>query len=149
MKLTHLDQTGKAKMVNISDKEITHRKAIAEGFIKTNPTVIEQIKSNTINKGDVLCVAKIAGIQAAKQTSNLIPLAHPLNINFIDINFKLYKDKIKVTSEVECIGKTGVEMEALVSVSTALLTIYDMCKAVDKNMVLSNIKLVSKEKKKI
>ncbi|MCX7954546.1 MAG: cyclic pyranopterin monophosphate synthase MoaC [Bacteroidales bacterium] len=149
MKLTHINNDGKAQMVNICEKEVVYRKAIAEGTIYINPNTIEQIKNNCIKKGDVLCVAKIAGIQAAKQTANLIPLTHPLNINFIDINFKIYKNKIKVLAEVECIERTGVEMEALCAVSVTLLTIYDMCKSSDRKMRISEIKLLKKEKRKL
>ncbi len=148
-KLSHIDSTGKANMVNVADKPDMYREAVASGFIKLGNQTIELIKSNTLKKGDVLTVAEIAGIQAAKKTSELIPLCHPLYITKVDVECTVKSDEVYVTSKVVCTGKTGVEMEALTSVSTALLTIYDMCKAVDKNMVISEIKLNKKEKKLI
>ncbi len=143
---SHIDSEGNAQMVNVGTKDIVQRKAIAEGLIKLNPQTIEQIKKFQIKKGDVLTVAKIAGIQAAKQTSQLIPLCHPINIHHANIEFEIHNDHIMAKSIVECEAKTGVEMEALTAVSVALLTIYDMCKAVDKNMVIENIHLVEKQK---
>ena len=144
--LTHIDKKGNAKIVNVSKKGDTHRQATAFGIIKVNSSVISLIKSDANKKGDVLTVAKLAGIMAAKKTSNLIPLCHPLILNNIDLTFKIRDNEnlIEVTSSVECIGKTGVEMEALTAVSIALLTIYDMCKAVDKSMVIQDIYLLKK-----
>ena len=144
--LTHIDEKGNAKIVNVATKEVTKRKAIAFGMIKVSSEVISIIKSDNNKKGDVLNVSKIAGIMAAKNTSNLIPLCHPIVLENIDLNFKIdtTKNQIKVTATVECSGKTGVEMESLTAVSIALLTIYDMCKAVDKKMEIKKIFLLSK-----
>jgi len=144
--LTHIDEKGNAKIVNVATKEVTKRKAIAFGMIKVSSDVISIIKSDDNKKGDVLNVSKIAGIMAAKNTSNLIPLCHPIVLENIDLNFKIdtTKNQIKVTATVECSGKTGVEMESLTAVSIALLTIYDMCKAVDKKMEIKKIFLLSK-----
>jgi len=144
--LTHIDEKGNAKIVNVATKGVTKRKAIAFGMIKVSSEVISIIKSDNNKKGDVLNVSKIAGIMAAKNTSNLIPLCHPIVLENIDLNFKIdtTKNQIKVTATVECSGKTGVEMESLTAVSIALLTIYDMCKAVDKKMEIKKIFLLSK-----
>jgi len=144
--LTHIDEKGNAKIVNVATKGVTKRKAIAFGMIKVSSDVISIIKSDDNKKGDVLNVSKIAGIMAAKNTSNLIPLCHPIVLENIDLNFKIdtTKNQIKVTATVECSGKTGVEMESLTAVSIALLTIYDMCKAVDKKMEIKKIFLLSK-----
>ncbi len=143
---SHLDKQGKAKMVDVGNKPVQHRIARAEGWIKLQPETIRMIKENLLKKGDVLTVAQIAGIQAAKQTSHLIPLCHQLNLNKVEVQFQVLDDGIQVNSEVACDGVTGVEMEALTAVSVALLTIYDMCKAVDKSMVMENIHLISKSK---
>ena len=144
--LTHIDSDGKAIMVDVGDKPNQIRVAVAEGFIKLSDETVKLIKENTMKKGDVLTVAEIAGIQAAKRTSELIPLCHTLLTTKVAVNAELTDKGVKVTSEVKCIGQTGVEMEALTGVSVALLTVYDMCKAVDKNMVLENTFLVSKVK---
>jgi len=145
-KFSHLDKKGKAKMVDVGEKPDVKRTAVAKGSILLAKETIELIKDNQIKKGDVLSVAKIAGIQAAKKTSDLIPLCHPLLLTNIDVSFEIKTEKIEVESKVECIGKTGVEMEALTAVSVAALTIYDMCKAVDKNMKIGEIKLWQKLK---
>jgi len=144
--LTHIDKNGNAKMVGISDKDNTNRTAIASGFIKLNKETINLVEIGSLKKGDVLTVAKLAAIQAAKRTSDLIPLCHNINLNKIDIEFNIdtLEKKIDCKSSVECFSKTGAEMEALTAVSVALLTIYDMCKASDKNMVISEIKLLEK-----
>ena len=144
--LSHIDKNGDAKMVDISEKDNTNRVAIATGFIELNKETINLVEIGNLKKGDVLTVAKIAAIQAAKKTSNLIPLCHNINLNGIDIKFKIdaNEKKIYCQSTVGCLGNTGVEMEALTAVSVALLTIYDMCKASDKNMVISEIKLIKK-----
>jgi len=144
--LTHIDEKGNAKIVNVATKGVTKRKAIAFGMIKVSSEVISIIKSDDNKKGDVLNVSKIAGIMAAKNTSNLIPLCHPIVLENIDLNFKIdtIKNQIEVTATVECSGKTGVEMESLTAVSVSLLTIYDMCKAVDKKMEIKEIYLLSK-----
>jgi cyclic pyranopterin phosphate synthase len=144
--LTHIDKDGSAKMVDISKKNNSNRVAIAYGFIELNNATIDLIKVGNLKKGDVLTVAKIAGIQASKKTSSLIPLCHNINLDSINIEFRISnkENKIYCQSTVGCSGKTGVEMEALTAVSIALLTIYDMCKSSDKNMVISEIKLVEK-----
>jgi cyclic pyranopterin phosphate synthase len=144
--LTHIDNDGNAKMVDVSEKNNTDRVAIASGFIKLNKETMDLVKIGTLKKGDVLTVAKIAAIQAAKNTSSLIPLCHNINLNGIDIEFKIANNEKKIycQSTVRCSGNTGVEMEALTAVSVALLTIYDMCKATDKNMVISEIRLLEK-----
>lgn len=144
--LSHIDHTGKAKMVNVGDKPIQKRTAKASGFISLQPETIKLIKENLMKKGDVLAIAQIAGIQGAKKTSALIPLCHPLMLTSVDVSCTLEKDGIKVNSTAICSGQTGVEMEALTGVSVALLTIYDMCKAVDKQMVMQDVKLLEKHK---
>ena len=146
-KLSHTNAKGKANMVDVGDKPAQLRIAKATGQIKLAPATIKLIKENEIKKGDVLTIAEIAGIQAAKKTPDLIPLCHPLMISKIDVKTKIIKTGVEVNSEVRCIGQTGVEMEALTAVSIALLTVYDMCKAVDKNMVIEKIYLVEKIKK--
>jgi len=145
-KLTHINQKGDAQLVDITDKAITHRKAIAEGTIQLNEETLRLIQANSIKKGDVLNTAKIAGIQAAKKTWELIPLCHSINLTKIDINFNIDKknNTIVCQSSCECFAQTGLEMEALSAVNIALLTIYDMVKAVDRTMVISNIHLVEK-----
>lgn len=144
---THFNQDGEAIMVDVSQKDITMRIAIAEGSIKVNQEVFRSIKKQTNKKGDVLAVARIAGIMAAKKTSDMIPLCHPLFITKITIDFELDEDNymIKAIATTKVNGKTGVEMEALHAVSVTLLTIYDMCKAIDKSMEISDIRLLHKE----
>ena len=144
--LTHIDKNGNAKMVGISDKNNTDRIAIASGFIKLKKETINIVEIGNVKKGDVLTVAKIAGIQAAKKTSSLIPLCHNINLDEINVQFNINnrENRIYCQAFVNCSGKTGVEMEALTAVSIALLTIYDMCKAVDKNMIISDISLLEK-----
>jgi cyclic pyranopterin monophosphate synthase len=146
-KLTHTDKKGKAVMVNIGDKEIQLRIAKASGHINLAPETIELIKENLLKKGDVLTVAQIAGITAAKKTPDLIPLCHNIVIDNVKVDVTVDNTGVKVESEVRCTGKTGVEMEALTAVSIALLTVYDMCKAVDKNMTIDKIVLTEKVKK--
>jgi len=148
-KLTHLSDSGKANMVDVGHKPVQERIATASGHITLGNETIRLIKGNLIKKGDVLTVAEIAGIQGAKQTGNLIPLCHPLFITKIDVNAKIDRKGVAVTSKVSCTGQTGVEMEALTAVSIALLTIYDMCKAVDKNMLIDEIRLIEKIKKNV
>jgi cyclic pyranopterin phosphate synthase len=144
---THFNQDGEAIMVDVSQKDITMRRAIAEGSIKVNQEVFRSIKEQTNKKGDVLAVARIAGIMAAKKTSDMIPLCHPLFITKVTIDFELDEDNymIKAIATTKVNGKTGVEMEALHAVSVTLLTIYDMCKAIDKSMEISDIRLLHKE----
>jgi cyclic pyranopterin phosphate synthase len=146
-KLTHLDEKGRAKMVDVSEKQITRREAVARGSVYMKPGTIKLIKDRKIPKGDVFSVAKIAGITAAKKTSELIPLCHPLSIASVDIDFDLNgkRNKVEIEARVKVVGQTGVEMEALTAVSVAALTIYDMCKAVDKEMVISDIMLMEKK----
>ncbi|TAL68879.1 MAG: cyclic pyranopterin monophosphate synthase MoaC [Bacteroidetes bacterium] len=145
-KLTHIDNNGKSKMVDVSGKKITLRTAIASGIVKLGEKTYKAVIENNISKGDVLAVAKIAGIQAAKKTSYLIPLCHNIFISNIDLNFIFIDDKnsIEIISEVKTESTTGVEMEALTAVSIAALTIYDMCKGVDKSIVIGEIELISK-----
>ena len=143
-KSNHIDSDGNVQMVDISDKTITHRKAIASGYISLSEAALESIKGVN-KKGDVLTVAQIAGIQAAKNTSMLIPLAHQLNIISINISFKIKEDRVECISEITCDGKTSVEIEALCATQISLLTIYDMCKYIDKSMIISETKLVLKE----
>lgn len=144
---THFNQDGEAIMVDVSQKDITMRRAIAEGSIKVNQEVFRSIKKQTNKKGDVLAVARIAGIMATKKTSDMIPLCHPLFITKVTIDFELDEDNymIKAIATTKVNGKTGVEMEALHAVSVTLLTIYDMCKAIDKSMEISDIRLLHKE----
>lgn len=144
---THFNQDGEAIMVDVSQKDITMRIAIAEGSIKVNQEVFCSIKEQTNKKGDVLAVARIAGIMAAKKTSDMIPLCHPLFITKVTIDFELDEDNymIKAIATTKVNGKTGVEMEALHAVSVTLLTIYDMCKAIDKSMEIADIRLLHKE----
>ena len=144
---THFNQDGEAIMVDVSQKDITMRIAIAKGSIKVNQEVFRSIKEQTNKKGDVLAVARIAGIMAAKKTSDMIPLCHPLFITKVMIDFELDEENymIKAIATTKVNGKTGVEMEALHAVSVTLLTIYDMCKAIDKSMEISDIRLLHKE----
>lgn len=133
-------------MVDVSHKKDQLRIAKASGHIRMDPGTIRLIRENQVKKGDVLTVAQIAGIQAGKKTSELIPLCHPLPITKIEVLTDLQENGVTVTAEARCVGQTGVEMEALTAVSVALLTIYDMCKAVDKGMVISEVKLMEKSK---
>jgi cyclic pyranopterin phosphate synthase len=145
-KLTHIDEKGRPKMVDVGSKPLTERMAVARGSVSMKQETFKLIKAGKLSKGDVLNVAKLAGIMAAKRTSEIIPLCHPLNITSVDIDFKLdgKKNRIDIESRVKTTGQTGVEMEALTAVSAAALTIYDMCKAVDKGMVISDIMLMEK-----
>lgn len=143
-KLTHLDEQGKARMVDVGGKADTHRVAIAEGRIAMSGTALAAIRDGTVPKGDVLAAARIAGIMAAKKTAELIPLCHPLALDAVTIDFVLEDQGVRVTASASLTGRTGVEMEALTAVSLALLTIYDMAKAVDKGMVISGVRLIEK-----
>lgn len=144
--LTHFDEQGNAVMVDVSNKEETTRIAVASGIISMCNEAFSLVKSGSIKKGDVLGVARIAGIMAAKKVAEIIPLTHPLMISKVTVDFSFLdnKNSIEIVSTVGITGKTGVEMEALTAVSAAALTIYDMCKAVDKSMVIGDIKLQSK-----
>src|SRR5512143_2511263 len=146
-KLTHFDKKGRAKMVDVSQKKETLREAIVRGSVFMNPNTYKSIMSGEIAKGDVLAVAKVAGIMAAKKTSEIIPMCHPLNLSHVEINFRpLEKEsRIDVEAKVRLKGQTGVEMEGFVAVAAAGLTIYDMCKAIDRGMVVSDIHIVAKK----
>lgn len=144
--LTHFNEQGRARMVNVTGKAATHRVAAAAGEIHMRPETLEQIRSGTMKKGDVLAVAQVAGIQAAKRCWELIPLCHLLPLTGIDLAFSLREEpcRVEIRATVACTGETGVEMEALTAVSVAALTIYDMCKAVQKDMHIEGIRLLSK-----
>ena len=142
-KSNHIDSDGNVQMVDISDKAITYRKAIASGYISLSEAALESIKGGN-KKGDVLTVAQIAGIQAAKNTSMLIPLAHQLNIISVNVNFKIKEDRVECISEITCDGKTGVEIEALCATQVSLLTIYDMCKAMSHEIQIKSTQLLNK-----
>ena len=146
MELSHTKEDGSANMVDISKKDPCLREAVATGKVILAAETIRLVKENQLKKGDVLSVARLAGISGAKQTSYLIPLCHNILIDHIDLNFSIIEDGISITAKAVSEGKTGVEMEALTAVSIAALTIYDMCKAVDKKMVISQIKLSKKVK---
>ncbi|MCR5083062.1 MAG: cyclic pyranopterin monophosphate synthase MoaC [Parasporobacterium sp.] len=143
---SHFNDEGKARMVNVGDKEISHRSAVARGSVIVNKETFELIKSGGMKKGDVLSVAQVAGIMGAKKTPDIIPMCHPIIINGIDLKLSLNEEKCRVDIEacVACDGKTGVEMEALTAVSCAALTVYDMCKAVQKDMEITDICLLKK-----
>lgn len=146
MDLTHFDEEGRARMVDVSDKAETARMAVARGSITMKPETFERIRSGLIAKGDVLAVAQVAGIMAAKQTSQIIPMCHPLPITGVKLRFNLEEPgDVNIEAIVKVNGKTGVEMEALTAVSVAALTIYDMCKAIDKTMTIGGIYLVEKQ----
>ena len=145
-KLSHINSKGKAEMVDVSVKEISTRTAEAYAEVKVSKEVFNAIKNNSVKKGDVLSIAKFAGIQAAKKTSELIPLCHNIFISKIDVKLKLnlQKKTVEIKSFAKTTAQTGIEMEALTAVSVAALTVYDMCKAIDKSMIISEIKLLSK-----
>jgi cyclic pyranopterin phosphate synthase len=145
--LTHVNSKGKAVMVDIGDKPVQKRIARAVGSIEMAPGTVKLINENQLKKGDVLTVAQLAGINAAKETGSLIPLCHNIVLESINVVLTPGNGRVTAESEVRCTGKTGAEMEALTAVSVALLTVYDMCKAVDKNMVISKIELLEKTKK--
>ena len=145
-KLTHIDAEGKARMVDVSGKAATMREAAARGFVSMKPETVRLILDKNIPKGDVIATARIAGMMAAKKTGELIPMCHPLNLTSVavEMNVEEEKNRVRVEARVKTVGQTGVEMEALTAVSVAALTIYDMCKAVDKEMMISDIVLVEK-----
>ena len=145
-KLSHVDSSGRADMVDVSQKPLQFRVAKASGFISIDRQTLDLISVNQMKKGDVLCVARIAGIQAAKETSHLIPLCHTLLISKAEVECTITDTGVAVWAIVKSTGQTGVEMEALTAVSVALLTVYDMCKAADKNMIISDIRLNEKTK---
>ncbi len=143
---SHLDNKGKARMVNVGHKPVQRRRAVAAGKLLCAAATILALKKNALPKGDVLTVAQVAGIQAAKRTSELIPMCHPLPLNHVEISFKVRRKMIEIVCTVETAAQTGVEMEALTGVSVAALTLYDMCKAVDKSMRIKGIRVVHKIK---
>ena len=145
-KLTHFDERGAARMVDVGAKAETHRTATASGFIRMLPATLDIVASGTAKKGDVLGVARIAAIQAAKKTSELVPLCHPVPLSAVNVEFSLDRDgsRIECRASVECTARTGVEMEALTAVQVGLLTIYDMCKAVDRGMTMESIRVIEK-----
>jgi cyclic pyranopterin monophosphate synthase len=145
-RLTHMNRKGKAIMVDVSPKFPQFRRAVAKGEIRCSPATLRLLRQGKTPKGDVLATARIAGIHAAKQTSNLIPFCHPLPLDAVSIDLILRSNLIQISSEVRVHARTGVEMEALTAVSVAALTLYDMLKAVDRKMVIQNIHLISKEK---
>ena len=145
MDFTHFNEQGRANMVDVSDKKITYRIAQAVGEVHMSKETIEKVKAGNMKKGDVLAVAQVAGIMAAKKNYELIPMCHQLNLTCVDIKFEIYDEFIKIKSYVKCKGETGVEMEALTAVSVTALTIYDMCKAVQKDIKIENIHLIYKE----
>jgi len=143
---SHLDDSGRARMVDVGAKPLQQRRAVAEGWLCCAPATIEKLRARALPKGDVLAVAQIAGIQAAKRTAELIPLCHPLALDVVEVTFTLENDRIGIRAVAAITARTGIEMEALTAVSVAALTLYDMCKAVDKGMVIEGIRLVEKTK---
>ena len=143
---SHLSEEGAARMVNVGDKSAVRRIARAEGTVRCAPATIEALRAGALPKGDVLTVAQIAGIQAAKQTALLIPMCHSLPLDCVSVDFVIETDGIRISAEAQTVARTGVEMEALTAVCVAALTIYDMCKAVDRGMAISEIRLLSKRK---
>lgn len=144
MEFTHLNESGRARMVDVGSKDDTNREATASARIKMKKETICMIRDGQMKKGDVLSVAQVGGIMGAKRTSDIIPMCHNIFISGVDIDFKLHEDEIEILAAAKTRGKTGIEMEALTAVSVAALTIYDMCKAVDKDMVISDIMLIKK-----
>ena len=144
MDFTHFKSQGRARMVDVSDKAPTHRTATAAGTISMLPSTVDAIRSGGVPKGDVLAVAQVAGVMAAKRTGEIIPMCHPLALTGVDVRFALREDAVEIEATVRCKGETGVEMEALHAVSAAALTVYDMCKALQKDMVISDLRLLSK-----
>ncbi|MBN1651422.1 MAG: cyclic pyranopterin monophosphate synthase MoaC [Bacteroidales bacterium] len=146
MELSHINKEGKANMVDVAAKPDQTRTARAQGFIRLKKETLALIAENGLKKGDVLTIAEIAGIQGGKKTHELIPLCHPLMITKIDVKTEIEENGVRIESFAKCVGKTGIEMEALTAVNIALLTIYDMCKAVDKHMKIEGISLIEKKK---
>jgi len=143
-KLTHIDETGRARMVDVSDKVATTREAVAEGFVRMSPATLQLALSGEGKKGDVRAVAEIAGVMAAKKTADLIPMCHPLALSKVEVRVEPAEGGLSVTARVKTIGQTGVEMEALTAVSVACLTLYDMLKAAEKGMTIETVRLVEK-----
>ena len=144
-KLSHIDESGRARMVDVGDKSHSQRRAVAAGTVQMQASTLKEIMQHQVPKGDVLAVARVAGIQAAKRCSDLIPLCHPLPISKISVGFQaLADDCLEIRAECGVTGQTGVEMEALTAVSVAALTVYDMCKAIDKGMIINDVRLLEK-----
>ena len=148
MKLSHLDQAGRARMVDVGDKPLMDRTAVATGAIRMSPDAFRQVAEQAIAKGDVLAVSEVAGTLATKRTAELIPLCHPLGLDLVEVEASLVESLpgVNVRAKVRTVGRTGVEMEALTAVAVALLTVYDMVKAVDRSMVIEDVRLVEKQK---
>ncbi|RHR06817.1 cyclic pyranopterin monophosphate synthase MoaC [Pseudoflavonifractor sp. AF19-9AC] len=144
MELTHFNEQGRARMVDVSEKAVTYRTAKAAGRVWMNPETLEKVRQGSMAKGDVLAVAQVAGIMAAKRTWELIPMCHPLPLTSINITFAFQENALDIQAQVKCSGETGVEMEALTAVSATALTVYDMCKAVQRDMVIDQIRLLEK-----
>ncbi len=144
MELTHVNEQGRARMVDVTQKDVTFREAQAEGRVRMSPETLALIRTGGAPKGDVLAAAQVAGILAAKRTHELIPMCHPLRLTAVDLTFTLEEAAVHIRSKVKCKGETGVEMEALTAVSAAALTVYDMCKAVQRDMEISDIRLCRK-----
>ncbi len=144
--LTHLDETGRASMVDVGSKPVTDREAVAQGYVSMQPETLRLVEEGLMKKGDVFTIAQLAGIMGAKRTSDLIPLCHPLPLNQVKVDLELEKpqSRVKITASARTSAKTGVEMEALTAVSVAALTVYDMCKGVDRGMTIGDIRLVRK-----
>ena len=143
-KITHLDESGNSRMVEVGEKPMTHREAVAEGFVGMSAETLDQIRNRRLAKGDVLAVAQLAGIQAAKRTPDLIPLCHPVPLTGVDVGLEIVENGVWVRACARAYWRTGVEMEALTAVSTTLLTIYDMLKSIDRGMEMGSIRLLEK-----
>ena len=143
-RLTHFDGSGRARMVDVGEKPVTHRVAVASGVVRAHPATVAAIRDGRAAKGDVLAVAQVAAVMAAKRTSDIIPMCHPLMLSRIDVSFELGEETIRIEATVETRGQTGVEMEALTAVSAAALTVYDMTKAIDRGMTIESIRLDEK-----
>ena len=149
MTFSHIDDTGAARMVDIGDKAVVRRAAVAGGFVGMSPETVGLLREKALPKGDVLNTARIAGVMAAKKTPELIPLCHGLDLTSVDVEFEVGEDRVGITATARASDRTGVEMEALTAVTVAALTVYDMCKAVDKGMTIEGIKLVEKTKESV
>jgi cyclic pyranopterin monophosphate synthase len=146
-RFTHLDSAGAARMVDVAPKPVQSRRAVAEAMLRCAPATIAQLREHALPKGDALALARVAGIQAAKRTSELIPLCHPLPLHHAGVDFEVHDDHVIIHAEASTDARTGVEMEALTAASVAALALYDMLKSVDKGMVIENVRLISKTKK--
>ena len=146
MNFSHLDRKGAARMVDVGDKAVVRRTATAGGFVRMSPETVELLRSKALPKGDALNTARIAGVMAAKKTPELVPLCHGLNLTSVDVEFEVGGDRVSITATASASDRTGAEMEALTAVSVAALTVYDMCKAVDKDMIIGEVRLLEKTK---